>query len=98
MTNSNKANFDTMTLDEIKADIDRARTWALQHFNVGAELNSPLDPPVFLVEFPEPDIMRACPRIYGKPFGFQVEYRLCWRIDGTLVWMGVYPAGILEVD
>ena len=79
-------------IEEIQEDISRARDWAREHFNAYVdEETTPshlLAQKVFVVEFPEPDIMSVYPIMYGKPmFAVRAEYRLLW-IGERLFWKG----------
>ena len=77
-------------LAEIQADIEHAREWALRHFNADTERDTLLDPPTFLVEFPTPDEMVVCPKVYGRPLGVPFTYRLAW-IGNDLIWVTHNP-------
>lgn len=73
------------SLEEIQDDIAYARKWAIEHFNANAVNDTLLDPPAFFVEFPEPDVMRVCPKFYGRSMDIWFTYRLAW-IGKNLAW------------
>ena len=75
-------------LNQVKRDIQRARTWARKYFNVEGP-DGFLDPPAFGVEFPEPDQMVVYPRLWGKRMSIGVEYRLKWE-DDSVGWEGYH--------
>ena len=82
----------TDDLDAIKADIAKARQWALDHFNAYVdEETTPshlLAAPTALVEFPEPDTMTVCQVSYGEAVeAVTAEFKLCWK-GRRLVWKG----------
>lgn len=83
---------DSRPLEDIKADIGKAREFIRKRFNAYVdEETTPshlLAKPTFLIEFPDVDKAWVWPVTYGMPMiGASAEYRLCWK-NGKMYWRG----------
>lgn len=79
-------------ISRIKADIERARKWARQHFNAYVDEDTTpshlFAKPTMKVTFPDVDRMCVCPVAMGEPFqGGEADFRLCWK-GKALFWKG----------
>jgi len=87
-----KVERERVRIEAVQADVKKARNWAKVDFNVYVdEKTTPstiIDPPRYLVVFPDVDRMTVTPVVYGKPVaGAEAEFRLVWQ-GGWLYWVG----------
>lgn len=90
--------------DDVRAimtKIQHAQEWALEHFNTAQAPTSTLveerngelhlAKPACFVSFPDVDRMIVRASMMGTPCGPEVHYRLSFRKDGTIAWVGKHP-------
>jgi len=69
-------------------DLEVAREWAENHFNVNGP-DTLLDPPAFDIDFIDVDKMVVYPRFMGERIPIGITYRLKWH--GAVVgWEGTH--------
>ena len=80
-------------IDELEADIARAREFMQRKFNAYVDEETtpshPFAKTTCEITFPEVDKVLVCKVLYGKPFLMltAAEYRLAWKGD-KMFWVG----------